>query len=272
MTMTCDCELCRFRNPKPTATAVFIKDGKLFVLKRSIPPFQDKWDFMGGYIGENETPEECLRREIKEELNVGVDSLHYLGVFTGTGFYKEYEYPTLCFAYLAELEGEVKLNEENSEYAWLEPDAITDIAFDSNKKILEYLKKMLFNFDEVKKLADELITTDTVKEQSLYKALLNGYVSRVYDGPRLVGMGWIFPRQTMLRRQAVVEDMIVDAAYRGKGLGKKILLDLMEWAKSKGVEVVELTTNPSRVAANELYKKTGFVLHPTNHYLYFIEK
>ena len=80
-------------------------------------------------------------------------------------------------------------------------------------------------------------------------------------------MGWIFPRQTLLRHQAVIEDMIVDETYRGKGLGRKILLDLIEWAKKQGVEVVELTTNPKRIAANELYKSVGFQLHPTNHYL-----
>ena len=80
-------------------------------------------------------------------------------------------------------------------------------------------------------------------------------------------MGWIFPRQTMLRNQAVVEDMIVDESQRGKGLGEKILRNLIDWAKKEGVEVVELTTNPKRVAANSLYQKVGFKLHPTNHYL-----
>ena len=80
-------------------------------------------------------------------------------------------------------------------------------------------------------------------------------------------MGWIFPRQTMLMCQAVVEDMIVDESQRGKGLGEKILRDLIKWAKRNGVEVIELTTNPKRLAANSLYKKVGFKLHETNHYL-----
>ncbi|MDP3784899.1 MAG: GNAT family N-acetyltransferase [bacterium] len=268
--MQCSCELCSFKNPKPTATAIFIKDGKLLVLKRNHEPFKHRWDFVGGYLQENETPEAALKREIKEELNAEAE-LSFLGAFPGSDSYKEFEYPILSCAYLAELKGEIKLNEENSEYAWLEPDKI-DIAFDSNVKILEHVKTLMFNFEEIKKLVDELDTTDVVKESSLYKALLNGYVSRIYDGKRLVGMGWIFQRQTMLRHQAVVEDMIVDSAYRGKGLGEKILLELIDWAKSKGVEVIELTTNPGRVAANELYKKHGFVLHPTNHYLYFVKK
>ncbi len=268
--MQCACELCSFRNPKPTATAIFIQDGKLLVVKRNHEPFKNKWDFVGGYLQENETPEEALRREIKEELDAEAE-LSFLGAFPGTDSYKEFEYPILSFAYLAELKGEIRLNEENSEYTWLEPKKI-DIAFDSNAKLLEHVKKMVFNYGEVKELVKQLDPTAEVKEFSLYKALLNGHVSRIYDGPRLVGMGWIFPRQTMLRHQAVAEDMIVDTAYRGKGLGEKILLDLIEWAKSKGVEVIELTTNPSRTAANELYKKHGFVLHPTNHYLYFTKE
>ena len=61
--------------------------------------------------------------------------------------------------------------------------------------------------------------------------------------------------------------MIVDERHRGKGLGEKILLDLIRWAKNNGVEVVELTTNPKRLAANALYQKVGFKLHETNHYL-----
>ncbi|OGF64204.1 hypothetical protein A2661_00470 [Candidatus Giovannonibacteria bacterium RIFCSPHIGHO2_01_FULL_45_24] len=261
------CELCAFENPKPTATAIFIKNGRLLVLKRNIPPFQNKWDFMGGYIEKNETPEEALRREIKEELNIDAESLFYIGVFTGVGFYKKYEYPTLCFAYFVELKGEIKLNEENSEYAWLRPDEI-DIAFDSNQKILEFIKnKFTYDLNKARELVSQLDSTAVLNEQSLYKAILDGYVSTVEEGGEFIGMGWIFPRQTMLRRQAVIEDMIVDDRYRGKGLGEKILLDLLRWAKSNGVEVVELTTNPKRIAANALYQKVGFKLHETNHYL-----
>ena len=80
-------------------------------------------------------------------------------------------------------------------------------------------------------------------------------------------MGWYFKRQTALRCQAVIEDMIVDQEYRGRGLGLKVMEKLISKAKSEGIEVLELTTNPKRIAANELYKKVGFNLHPTNHYL-----
>jgi len=122
--------------------------------------------------------------------------------------------------------------------------------------------------EEIKKLVEQLDPTAYTDEQKLAAALKNGYAAKEYNEEgRLIGIGWIFPRQTLLRKQAVIEDMIVDEAYRGKGLGRKILRELIRWAKEQGVEVVELTTNPKRVAANELYKSEGFRLHETNHYL-----
>ena len=126
---------------------------------------------------------------------------------------------------------------------------------------------MVINYQKASELTAQLDSTAHVDEFNLYAAQLNGYISRKYDKKKLIGMGWIFPRQTMLRNQAVIEDMIVDNNYRGKGYGQKIVMDLVRWAKNNGVEMIELTSSPKRIAANELYKKVGFVIHPTNHYL-----
>lgn len=127
--------------------------------------------------------------------------------------------------------------------------------------------------DEIKKLIHQLDPTAHTDERKLEAALKNGYVAKEYgENGKLIGMGWIFPRQTLLRKQAVIEDMIVDESYRGKGLGRKILRELIRWAKEQEIEVVELTTNPKRVAANELYKSEGFKLHETNHYLLTVEQ
>ena len=264
----CDCPLCKFENPKITATAVIIKNQKILVAKRNEEPFKGQWDFWGGYVQKNETPEQGLKREIKEELGVACNAI-LIGSFTGTATFKDYKFPVLSFAYLTELKGEPKLNKkENSKLAWVPIKSIKTIAFDSNLKILQFIRdKLVFDLAKVKKLVYQLDPSAQVNEQSLYKAMFNGYIAKVEEKGKLLGLGWIFPRQTLLRRQAVVEDMIVDESQRGKGLGEKILLDLIDWAKKQGVEVVELTTNPKRIAANALYQKVGFKLHPTNHYL-----
>lgn len=269
----CDCDLCKFENPKISVTAIIIKDQKLLVAKRSEEPFKGELDFFGGYLDKGETPEEGMKREIKEELGVDCD-LTLLGHFPGTSQYHDYEFPIVNISYLVEPKGELKIvTNEVSEMLWFPIEEIKTIAFDSNQKILKLLKeKFIYNWEDVVKLVSQLDSTAKVSEQSFYKAVLTGYVSKVEEGGRLLGMGWIFPRQTILRHQAIVEDMIVDKGQRGKGLGEKILKDLIEWGKKQGVEVVELTTNPKRIAANGLYQKVGFKLHPTNHYLLDLRK
>lgn len=269
-TKKCDCILCKFNNPKPTATAVIIKDQKLLVGKRNLEgePYFGEWDFFGGFLQEGENPQDTLKREIKEELGVDSD-LTFLGTFTGSSDYQGYGFPVITFAYITELLGDIVLDKkENSGMEWMPIKEIKTIAFDSNQKILKLIKdKFIYNLDEVKTLVNQLDPSAKINEMSLYKAILDGYISKIKEDGELIGMGWIFPRRTLLRKQAVVEDMIVNEKYRGRGLGEKILLDLINWAKKQKIEVIELTTNSKRVAANSLYQKIGFKLHPTNHYL-----
>ena len=264
----CNCSLCKYNNPRPTNSAVIIKDQKLLLAKRIKAPFAGEWDFFGGYVNAGETIEASLRREVKEELGVDCDTF-YLGSFPGTASYGAETYPVLNFAYLTFLKGELQLDKnENSAFKWIPLREIKSIAFDSNIKILKFVQqKFVFDLARAKELTRQLDPTAQFKEESLYRAILEGHIEKIEENGKLIGMGWIFPRQTMLRRQAVVEDMIVDESQRGKGLGEKILKGLLKWAKDQGVEVVELTTNPKRVAANALYRKLGFKLHETNHYL-----
>lgn len=66
--------------------------------------------------------------------------------------------------------------------------------------------------------------------------------------------------------RARIEDLVVQDTARGKGVGKALILKAIETMRAMGAEAVDLTTHPSRVAANELYKKLGFVRRETNVY------
>ena len=48
-------------------------DGKIFATQRGYGEFKDKWEFPGGKIEKGETPEEALKREIKEELDTEIE-------------------------------------------------------------------------------------------------------------------------------------------------------------------------------------------------------
>lgn len=65
-----------------------------------------------------------------------------------------------------------------------------------------------------------------------------------------------------------IEDVVVDEAYRGKGIGKDMMLTAIAFAKSEGAKSVDLTSRPDRVAANKLYRELGFLLRETNVYRY----
>jgi len=65
-----------------------------------------------------------------------------------------------------------------------------------------------------------------------------------------------------------IEDVVVDELYRGRGLGCELIRHAIEYARSTGAKCVDLTSKPSRIAANNLYRKCDFVLRDTNVYRY----
>jgi len=67
-------------------------------------------------------------------------------------------------------------------------------------------------------------------------------------------------------RRAWIEDVVVDDAARGKGVGRLLNEVALEKAKDAGAKTVDLTSRPSREAANRLYQRIGFEQRETNVY------
>lgn len=95
------------------------------------------------------------------------------------------------------------------------------------------------------------------------------FLARV-DG-RIVGSLTLatFPIPTGVR--AWIEDVVVDGEARGHGVGEALNLAAIEEARARGAITVELTSRPSREAANRLYRRLGFVQRETNVYRYSID-
>ena len=68
--------------------------------------------------------------------------------------------------------------------------------------------------------------------------------------------------------RARVEDVVVDEATRGKGIGEALVRHALSVAREAGANGVALTTNPRRDAANRLYQRIGFKRWETNIYFY----
>ena len=88
------------------------------------------------------------------------------------------------------------------------------------------------------------------------------------DGDSIVGSLTlvVFPIPTGIR--AWIEDVVVDESSRGKGVGEALNMFALQRARERGAKTVDLTSRPSREAANRLYQRLGFVVRDTNVYRY----
>lgn len=68
--------------------------------------------------------------------------------------------------------------------------------------------------------------------------------------------------------RAWIEDVVVDDLARGKGVGEALNRAALVEARLRGAKTVDLTSRPSREAANRLYQRIGFVRRDTNVYRY----
>ena len=94
-------------------------------------------------------------------------------------------------------------------------------------------------------------------------------VARV-DG-RIVGTLTLVVFRIPTGVRAWIEDVVVDDSARGHGVGEALNQFALDLARSKGAKTVDLTSRPSREAANRLYQRIGFVARETNVYRFSLE-
>jgi ribosomal protein S18 acetylase RimI-like enzyme len=92
------------------------------------------------------------------------------------------------------------------------------------------------------------------------------FVARV-DG-RIVGSLTLATFRIPTGLRAWIEDVVVDGDARGHGVGEALNRAALDEARRRGVVTVDLTSRPSREAANRLYQRLGFVARETNVYRY----
>jgi ribosomal protein S18 acetylase RimI-like enzyme len=90
-------------------------------------------------------------------------------------------------------------------------------------------------------------------------------LARDADG-EIVGMLTLAVFRIPTGLRAWVEDVVVDEAVRGRGVGAELTNAAIRLAAERGARTVDLTSRPSREAANRLYQRLGFVQRETNVY------
>ncbi len=71
--------------------------------------------------------------------------------------------------------------------------------------------------------------------------------------------------------RAWIEDVVVDESARGKGIGEALTRYALDEGRRRGAKNVDLTSRPSREAANRLYQRIGFNLRTSNLYRYVLK-
>ncbi len=85
-------------------------------------------------------------------------------------------------------------------------------------------------------------------------------------GGEIAGIGSLHYLESWTKKGAHIDDIVVHPKHQGKGLGTKITKHLIGRAKKQKLHFLELTSRPSRVAANKLYQKLKFEPRETNVY------
>ena len=92
------------------------------------------------------------------------------------------------------------------------------------------------------------------------------FVARI-DG-RIVGSLTLVLFRIPTGMRAIIEDVVTDESARGQGVGTALTRAAVERAEAAGCRSVDLTSRPSREAANRLYQHLGFKRRETNVYRY----
>ena len=124
-----------------TVDGLIIKEGKTLLVKRNNEPYFGFWAIPGGYVEWEETCEEAVVREVKEETNLKTGIKSMVGVYSDPS---RSPYHTITVAYLLEiLGGEVKKSEEATDINWFPLDNLPPLAFDHKEIIKDYVEKFL---------------------------------------------------------------------------------------------------------------------------------
>ena len=138
-------------------------------------------------------------------------------------------------------------------------------------KIFEITEANDSTLDAVNRLLPQLSKSSKLINWSTLQKLTNSECTRLYvakEEDTIFGMLSLVVFSIPTGTKAWIEDVVVDEKARGKGVGKELMNHAVNIAKELGAKSADLTSRPSREAANKLYQAIGFEGRETNVYRY----
>ncbi len=134
------CGRVHYRNAKPCAEVLVVRDGRVLLVRRAIEPGKGQWDIPGGFLEADELPEDGAIRELREETGLAITITGLLGIYLDGYFYDEVDETTFNLCYLATAKGEPVAADDAAAVAWFTPDTLPppdQIAFRHQVRVLE---------------------------------------------------------------------------------------------------------------------------------------
>jgi len=139
-----DCRFTYFHNVAAAAAAVLEYDQRIVLVRRRREPCSGMLDLPGGFIDRNESAEDGIKREIREELGIELGTIRYLTSCSNVYEYKGVPYSTCDLFFHSRLEAPPASfdKSEIEELVLLKPSDIRDdqLAFESSKACLSLFK------------------------------------------------------------------------------------------------------------------------------------
>lgn len=136
------CGYIYYHNTASAVAAIIETPSGVLLVKRNHEPKKGLIDFPGGFVNYKESLESAIRREIKEELSIDLQSIEYFGSFPNIYIYEKTTYFTtdVFFRCLFQTTPEIKPNNEISDFSFYLKEEIefVSLAFESGKEALKY--------------------------------------------------------------------------------------------------------------------------------------
>lgn len=137
-------ELCgtcgRYNSRHMVVNGIVEYEGKILLIQRGIEPGYGKWALPGGYLDWDESIEEGVIREVREETGLNVQVQRFFGFFDST----KRNFQNVAFVYILKVIGSTELKlqtEEIIDAGWYTLDSLpAEVAFDHNVMLAEYKK------------------------------------------------------------------------------------------------------------------------------------
>ena len=124
---------------------------------------------------------------------------------------------------------------------------------------VEQVKLLMYELNPNIPVTAEMIINTVSSEGTFFFALV--------EDEQIIGCSSLCVFYSPTGRKGHIEDVVVVSSYRGQGFGRQLMEYMIEYARKELKDIdIFLTSHPTRVAANNMYKSLGFCQRETNVY------